>query len=438
MRGIKRMIAAVLCLLLLGGCAMDVESYLKPPRAQGEQQALQQALEAAILKETTDHYTFKYPASGAFTSAFVLLDSTGNVSEVEEAVTAVAFYTYGGGEYTHLHLLRRDGDGWYSVSDLTGEYTDIDVIQVCDLNGDGQVELSVGWKLYSGERRLCLYQLDTTGIRKLSEVGRYHRFFAGDMTADGWDDLVLLSADAPGTVTASLYVWLSPTVRKAGETRLNDAIQSFDNLLYGKLTSGVEGLYIDATLNTGHYISEILYWDGIHLQAPLSDPAVQNSTVSTRIVRIFSMDVDGNGVPEFPVTSRLSTLPQASGENTWQWLTEWMSWDVASQKAVRQFGSIVNLPDGYFIELEDEWIATVTTRYDEDTRTLWLEAVQKDGTPEPFLAVQNTENRDNGQPAEGYIFVDLPGNDNLRIWYDPDSEYRLTTEKISYMLVTFN
>ncbi len=438
MHGIKRMIVAVLCLLMLSGCAMDVESYLQPPRAQGEQQALQDALETAILQDATDQYTFKYPSSGAFTSAFVLLDSTGNVSDVEEAVTAIAFYAYGSEEYTHLNLLRRNGDGWYSVSDITGEYTDIDAIQVCDLNGDGQMELAVGWKLYSGERRLYLYRLGSTGLEKLPEVGHYHRFFAGDMTADGRDDLVLLSVGAPGTVTASLHVWQEGTIQKCGETRLNGSIQSFDNLLYGKLTSGAEGLYIDAMITTGQYISEVLYWDGMNLQAPLFDPTLSHTAISTRAARIFSMDVDGNGVPEFPVTTRLSTAPQASGKDTWLWLTEWMSWDVASQKAVRQFGSIVNLPDRYFIELEDGWIPTVTTRYDEKSHTLWLDAVQKDGTAQPFLAVQNTENREDEQPVDGYIFVDLSGNDHLRIWYDPDSEYRLTTEKISYMLVTFN
>ncbi len=438
MRGMKRMIAVLLSLLMLSGCAMDVESYLQPPRAQGEQQALQDALEAAILRDPADQYTFQYPASGSSTSAFVLLDGMGNVSDAEDAVTAVAFYAYGGGEYTHLHLLRRGGDSWYSVADTESGYMDIDAVQVCDLNGDGQMELLVGWNLYSGEKRLAIYRLESTELETLSEVGHYHRFFAGDMTADGRDDVVLLSIDSAGSVTAELYSWQEEQVQKLDSTRLHGAIQSFENLLYGKLSSGADGLYIDATVSTGHYMTEILYWDGQRLQAPFSDPNLQTTALSTRVARIFSMDADGNGVPEFPVTSRLPDSPQASGEDTWLWLTEWMSWDVASQTAVRQFGSVVNLSDRYFIELEDEWIPTVSTRYDEDTHTLWLDAVGQDGTARPFLAVQHTDAKDAGDPTDGYIFVELPGNDTLRIWYDPDSEYRLTTEKISYMLVTFN
>ncbi len=435
MHGIKRMIAAGLILLMLGGCAMDVESYLQPPRAQGQQQALQDALEVAILRDPADSYTFKYPASGELSSAFVLLDHSGNLCDADDAITAVAFYAYGSGEYTHLHLLRRDGDGWYSVGDTESSYMDIDTVQVCDLDGDGRMELLVGWDLYSGEHRLSVYFLDSTRLVSVPDVGRYNAYFAGDMNTDGRDELLLLNTREAGAVTASLNAWDGEQLVALGSTHLDRSIQSFEKLLYGKLTNGGDALYIDAMLSGGHYITELVYWDGQQLCSPLCDPEVQVTTVSARAAQVFCMDANGNGVPEFPVTSRLSGAPQATADDTWLWLTEWMSWDVAAGKAVRQFGSIVNREDGYFIELEDEWIPTVSTRYDRDAHILWLDAVQEDGTAQPFLAVQDTTGRKALVEVDGYTFAELPGNETLRIWYDPDSAYRLTTEKISYMLV---
>ena len=54
------LLAAVLC---LGGCSLDVESFLRPPKAQGEQQAIQQALETYIRDsgQTASRYTLRYP-----------------------------------------------------------------------------------------------------------------------------------------------------------------------------------------------------------------------------------------------------------------------------------------------------------------------------------------------------------------------------------------
>jgi hypothetical protein len=192
------------------------------------------------------------------------------------------------------------------------------------------------------------------------------------------------------------------------------------------------GLYVDARQQSGNYLTEILLWDGEKLQTPLYD-AVTNQTLRTqRAAKVAVMDVDGNGVPEYPSTTRLQNATDAKGEDTEKWLTEWYGYDVVTDTVSRRFAGIVNQKDGYYLELEDEWIPQLTVEYDEDKGILWVK--QEDQTP--VLAVQNAGKYQMVGTVQGFAFEKLPGQIPVYIWYDGDAQYRLTTEKISYMLIS--
>ena len=67
---------------------------------------------------------------------------------------------------------------------------------------------------------------------------------------------------------------------------------------------------------------------------------------------------------------------------------------------------------------------------------LWLDTVTEEGA-KPFLAVQ-AQREDAQASVDGYAFETLGSGSTLRIWYDDTAAYRLTPEKISYMLVTLS
>lgn len=419
----RRWIALALCLLLLTGC-MDVESYLQPPRAQGQQQAVQNALEIALSEdgETAAAYVLKYPVGGSISSSFLMLDENGLLTDADTAVMAVAFYAAKAGGHTHIHFLLRDAEGWHSVKDVKGESTDLHKVSLGDLDGDGKMELLVGWNLYSSSYQLSVYLLDGT-LKKTADVGRYSDYFVGDMDADGTDEFLLLHIDT--TVTASLRRWTSAGVTVMGDVVLPGGIRSFEKMLLGKLSSGDDGLYVDALLESGEYTTTLLYWDGKHLHAPLHQGAAPR--IANRTPYVAVMDIDGNGVPEIPVTS-----PISGGERGLV-LADWYSWDLSADAAVRQFSSVVNVNDGYCIELEDAWTVGLSATYDEEKRALWLQRPDENDELQSFLIVQNTVAEELAE--EQRRFEVLPGNLPLRIWYETEPPYSLTMEKISYMLV---
>ena len=135
--------------LLLAGCSMDVDAYLIPPKLQGEEQQIQQALDEFIQtrygKGASTNYTLKYPKGGEYTSAFILTDlNSGRLDTASKQSAAndvaLAFYQVaqkGAAANTHINLLRQTDGDWTSVSDVEGLSTDIERVVFGDLDGDG-------------------------------------------------------------------------------------------------------------------------------------------------------------------------------------------------------------------------------------------------------------------------------------------------------------
>ncbi len=420
-------------LMLFCGC-MEIESYVQPPYPEGQQQAVREALLQALTRgEAGDAYTLKYASVNQNSSAFVMLNADGALTQKDDAVLAVAFYALrSSGERVHLALLRREPSGWEVVTDVQGEGTDLHIATVKDLDGDGTAELLLGWDLFSNDYQLSIYRLDDT-MQAVKDAGRYTTFLTGDINADAKEEIMLLHIGTNTTATLCSYAETRITVMDTALLR-ND-VRSFEKLFVGYTTGGGDGVYMDVKLAAETYATLLVYWDGAKLCAPLFDNSTGNGMIADRIPAVSVMDMDGNGVPEIPVTTRLADGGQATPQETWRWLTEWYTWDVTSGMAVRQFGSIVNIADGYSVELEEEWIDAVTTRYDMKTHTLWLEYTTQDGI-KPFLAVQNTAAlRDPVSPSDEYTLETLPGDLSLKIWYESEAPFHLTTEKVSYMLV---
>jgi hypothetical protein len=121
----KRVAAAVLLSVLLGGCSLQtgIEDLLSPPRLTTEQSMLYDALERAV---GTDTFKLRYPRRGSYLSACIFWDINHD-GENE----AIAFYelTVGGTTSTWMSVLTKDGGGmWRSAMEIPGEGSEIDLV----------------------------------------------------------------------------------------------------------------------------------------------------------------------------------------------------------------------------------------------------------------------------------------------------------------------
>ncbi len=465
----RQLLAAVLCAfftILLPGCntiGLDVENHLRPPKFSGEQEAIQQALEQDILsrveKGGVDEYILKYPKQGSYRSAFILVDQvkpnamsnlnnfvhiqpatkvtgTGDAG-VDEATEALAFYCMDEeGAKTHINLLRKEGDTWKSVADVEGASEDIHQVDFGDLNGDGKQELLVSWSVYnSRDKRLIGYSLaDNLSGMGIDETCTHS--VVNDLQGTGRDQVMLFNiSSSENLVTVQLCSYENEALALQGETRLDGYIQRFGNSRVAALTETVNALYIDCYKDPSTTLTELVYWDKEGLHAPLYRPEDNITTLSARESSIPSMDIDGDGVMEWPVSVRLPGYDTADVADA-MWRTTWMSWDYVTGQTQSKFSCIMNTRDGYYLRLDDAWADQVTAVYDEEIRQLSLQSLDTgEGDKVTYLQVIATALNDSKSLPlkDGFEKLMVGSNVQYSMKYDDAPPLQLNQERIRLM-----
>ena len=430
----KRMLVVLLAVLLVcTGCSLDVESYLRPPQVGGQQQAVQAALETYLRDSGGDvRYTLEYPVEGAYTAAFILCDAQGfPVTDNAPAHTALAFYSRASApDVTRMNRLQRSGDEWVSVADTAGEGAAVRQVAFGDLDGDGTAEIMTGWTTYStGAYRLAIYGSDG-GLTPISRDKVYSAMYVGDLTAAGYDSLLLLTLGGGDRATASLETLRDGTLVTLDTAPLDGGIRQFGGMTLCRLTQDVHGLFVDGFKAEDVTVTELIYYDDTGLCTPFYDAAANATTVTARVGRTAARDVDGDALVEIPYNTLLEGYTSADVGGT---VTLWQGWDYTTRTWQERSHTLLNETDGYMVVLSDEMRTNLTTAYDTATRTLsltdgvsgqaWLwVSVGEDTPPVPDADVHWI-----GIP----LFSNKKGESGYYAWYDPTV---LTAEKIHYMV----
>ncbi len=425
-RGMAVLLTAVL--FLCSGCSLDVEQFLRPPKTQGEQQAVQTALETYLRDsgQSDSRYTLCYPVEGEHTAAFVLCDAAGEPlgGEGENAALALAFYAMASSPNdTHINLLRREERDWVSVADVVGTSSDILQVAFGDLDGDGTAELLTGWDTYnSRDHRLTVFSLSES-LAVLSNDRIYNRLFVGNLTADGHDSLLLLRM-AGDEVTASLEVLRDHALTTLGQAMLDSGIRQFNKMTLCRLSDKVNGLFVDAVKGVDTAVTELIYYENGTLYAPFCNQAGRVNIVTARPAGFAMRDVDGDAMVEIP---RCTLLPEyAAGDSAadYAYRTDWMVWEAATGEWRVKMYSIVNAADGYLVALDEQQQEEITTVYNEQERllTIWDTA-----NNQPLMRLHVPT--DGARKGYTTLFEAADGYDGCEVWFD---EERLNIDTVRY------
>ena len=431
MRSIRRVCALILAVVLVcTGCSLDVESFLRPPRVGGQQQAVQAALETYLrdVGGSNVRYTLEYPVEGAYTAAFLLCDGQGYpVEDPADARTALAFYSLvAAPEVTRMNRLQYSGDQWVSVADTAGAGASIRQVAFGDLNGDGTAEIITGWTTYSTRSyQLAVYGTDG-GLTPLSRDRVYTALYVGDITATGRDSLLLFTVGGGDAVTATLHQLEGDTLQAVDTVALDGAIRRFGSMTLCRLTADVHGLYVEGIKDGDGTVTELIYYDATGLCAPFYDPAANATAVTTRVGRIAPRDMDGDGTVEIPFPTVLAGHTATDVGGT---VVLWRGWDYLTAAWHDYAYTLLNEADGYMVVLGDGLHTRIATTYDTATRTLTLTDTAA-ASPYLWLMVGTAAP---AAPAEGLASVRLfdtrAGEWGYYAWYDPA---QITAEKVRY------
>ncbi len=413
---------------LLCGCSaigLNVETQLTPPDSSVEQNAIRKALDEYIQGNTAPdesvEYTLKYPSSGQYLSAFIMLNQVQEHNLLNPAATtadgapvntmALAFYRRNDADaLVHINLLQRTEENvWVSVADVEGKGQSVNQVEFADLNNDDIPELLIGWQLYNTrDSLLAIYDIDDNlKPREFSQA--YTKLIVSDITADGCDDIVLLSlASGLTPAKAEVFSFQTDNIIVHGETPLDYNIVKFGNHIAAPLTPDSNGIFVDCYKEQDAMITELICWRDRELVAPLCNEDTLLNTLTARETPLASRDIDGDGVVEWPVTTRMPGFEDTDIRNT-LWRAEWRSYDAKTETIVTKFTALIPPErDGYMLRLRETW-ETLPVAYNSATRTLtmyhdaeggeWLFRIgvftpeERDALPEGFAVLEETDTR---------------------------------------------
>ena len=341
------LIVAMVFLLTLTGCnnlGFVVENMLGAPKLEGDMYPVQQALEAAVGHDIT----LKYPSSGDYRSAFVLkdLDSDGTNE-------AVALYsaTSDGVATMHINVIASERKKWTSCGDLSVVGNDVEAVSFADLDGDGILEIIVGWMVYGTvDKQVGVYTFKEKALTQRA-MESYTNFVCGDMSSDGIDDLALVYLNTVDKTAAAKVLTLNQSgVLESGAVSLDGGVTSYSAPIISKALDGRPALYVDAVKGVG-MLTEVVWFEDSTLKS-LYDPVAMETGATYRASTVASRDFNLDGIIDIPFLEILDSTANLNDSDK-VYYTVWHSFDNGALTAT--ISTFMNYTDGYYIQVPIEW-----------------------------------------------------------------------------------
>ena len=309
----------LLCCLLFSGCTpgATVDSLLKPPSLSEEQQQIYLALQDAV----GSGITLQYPRAGANLSAFTVVDLDGD-GEDEALVfykkTNLAAVENG----LRLSVLDQVKGKWMSVCDRPADGTEVERIVVSAMGDETQNQIFVVYCFVDqSDKSLTVYRYGDSQVEQLLTAA-YTMFDVADLDGDQAQELLVLGKlTENASSSAAMYRLQDGSIKDNGKLDLRTGFTDFSQVLYGTLSDGTTGIYIDGATGPSSLQTEILHVQRDTLAYVLADGDTVAKT--NRSVGYLSMDLDGDGVVEIPVQEPFPGYAADASEQVR--LTRWLS-----------------------------------------------------------------------------------------------------------------
>ncbi len=313
------LIILLLSVLLLGGCRQTVESpidLIKKPRLPGDQLFPREQIYQSIPVGSKLIRPLKSDNLSAIN--YINWDN-------DDDREIYAFYKMAPNNKIGVVLLSSSDDGWQTLTSIEAAGSDINFATFVDFNGDGVKDLIMGLSM-PGELfdALAVYQWQNgTYVEIYRDV--YTHLTVEDIDGDQVVDILLLRLDRNKEALASLIAYREGGFRAVDTIDLDEYIIGYYNVIFGKATADVTGLFIDKRLGSNYTTNIIAYRNG-RLELAFDEQMTdQSQPYLIKEHQIASRDVNGDGIIEIGnrVESPLQILKSTENQlffDTWyQW-----------------------------------------------------------------------------------------------------------------------
>lgn len=410
--------AAVTAAVSLSSCSFgtSIDNLMAPPKLSVEQEQIYNALTDAAGSSIS----LKYPKSGKYLSAFIVEDIDGDGGN--EAVVFYEKTSLAVEENTlRINILDQSDGKWRSVCDTPADGAEIEKVIISKLGSNERINVIIGSSLINrSEKNVSVYNY-SDGFLEQTFSSSYSFIDVTDLDEDEENEFLLLTGAGTGTpAAAESYKLDEEGLYHKYSLELSGSFTEFDSLIYGKLSDGKTGLYIDAVSGTGFIQTDVIYMDESGLNKVFATPEESLSTV--RPSGCSSHDIDGDGILEIPVQT-ISPGYEELSESEQMKLTEWLFINDKS-KLEKKYSSYYSVNDGYIFIFPEKWLNKVTVKRDSINDEIVFCAYSDGETGRELLRIycaQDSASRED-RIASGYMLMHTKGESAYLAYIPPAAE----------------
>lgn len=424
---------AALCLLLtLTGCTgprltLDPEELYALPELPARYTTLNRQL-SAILESGA---SYAAPVSGSNIQPVQMMDLDGDGRE-----EALAFFSQSDSEKPlKIYVFTDDGDSYRRTAVIEGSGLAVYSVAYSDMNGDGKLEIIVGWRVSMELQALVVYALEEDGPRELARTN-YVKYAVTDLNGDGMQELAVFRADEDGIGAADCYIWKNGALSLTSTIRVSMTMAELSQqgkVTVGRLLDGSPALFVTGVAEDARAITDVLTLRGGELSNLVLSSITGVSGEISRFCSLYPADMDGDGVTEAPRTVPLAG--EESGSDAAQ-RVDWVAFD-GTGAARRSLSTYHAVEDGWYLRLPEGWPEVIQVSRSAALNETGITFYLTDGdaqTYEPILRITSLSGSDRERQAvrtgrfvlgrnDGVIYVGelLKGNETWSLGVTEDT-----------------
>ena len=323
------------------------------------------------------------PTSGANIQSVQLVDLDGDGRE-----EAVAFFRNAAEEKPlKIYIFTATEDSYQKTELIEGSGTGIYSIAYTDLDGDGRMELLVGWKATTELQVLEVYALRPGGAALLVRSD-YVKYTAMDLDQDQRQELVVLHANEGGDGVADYYSWQEDgSLASQSSARLSVTMAELNQqgrVTQGKLQEEVPALFVTGVTDASRAVTDILsVRNGELTNVVLSDLTGVSGEIAP-FCSLYPSDINNDGLTEVPSPIQVSSMMETGAAYQ---RVDWYAYNAGGQSSLA-LHTYHDVEDRWYLRLPEEWLNHIwvgrATMPDEAAVTFYI----LDGEAmEPFLRI---------------------------------------------------
>lgn len=393
------LISVGFCFVLTGCLGSSSDELYKLPKQTERYVQLQKKIDELQAAGTV----FSAPVSGYNHQAIQMNDLDGDGTD-----EVVALLRTDDENPLNVQILKDDSGAFEVVSVIEGAGSDFDSIDYVDMDGDGILELIIGWKMSPSLKLLNIYSIKNFQPVQLCSDS-YSHYIAIDADSDNDKEILIFhppGQDSPGE--AVLYMLMHDGEMTNYSSKFSPLSETVTKIHTGLTADKNPAVYVDSTSQNG-VITDVFAFSDNALLNIAYDPTSEASPV--RDYAVYCSDINGDGIVEIP-----NPVPLLAQSDTVYYALEWYTYRI-NGKIAKQLTTYHNYSDGWYIILPDTISANFTIRREDSAageRTVVLSTVSDGSTIHDFLKIYSlTGDSKEERAAQAERFVILEESETI-------------------------